>query len=77
MTLPDVCLASKAVIFAYLNKKEWTFDENGNVAIPAYGDQVKSLLTLAVNEPNELMNNFGIREFITSQSWECKLIDGS
>lgn len=74
MYYSPICLASKAVIFAYLNSKIWPFDENGNVDVRDYGEKVKSLLSLAANEPHELMNNFGIREFVASQSWAYKFV---
>ena len=67
-------LAIKALILSSLKDKQKPFDEDGNIIIPDFESKLEPLLDLAKDKPHQIMNEYGIKNFIASKSWVYKVL---
>ena len=74
MFYSPLSLATKAVVFSYLEKKQWPFDAQGDIDIDSFDEEVLKLIPFAKKDPIKLMKEYNIKEFNASLSWTYKFI---
>lgn len=61
-------LVIKALIICSIKDKQKPFDKDGNIIIPDFESKLEPLLYLANDKPHQIMNEYGIKNFISSKS---------
>lgn len=65
-------LATKALILQSPNEKQIQFDEEGRIIIPDFENRVIETIEVSNNEPQQLIEEFNIKEFKACKSWFCR-----
>lgn len=67
-------LAMKAFIYMHLDNKEWPFGIDGNINVESFNLKLNDLLKDAEEDPESLMDKYGIKQFKASMNWVAKFM---
>lgn len=74
MYYSPLCLATKALIISKGKLNPDVADENGNINIEKYQEDLTKLLSIATNEPQKIIEEYNIKEFTASNTWVYKFM---
>ena len=77
MFYSPLSLATKAVVYDYIDKKQWPFDINGDINVKNFSKDVQKLLPAVTKNLELFMKNHKIKPFKASLSWSHKFIHRS